>query len=242
MQPHDALQTLGTEQVGHVGLVVLEEVFGEGGGAFRVEEDVEIGFLVGVAVPIVCAEGTLLVVVEALLLVDLKLVGVVGQGDAGGLVQAGGQAVAFGLPLAGIYAPAACRAPLSSRTCGIDVDAQVEAIALAIMVAQPVDDATALAQFVRLRALNDVVGQVYEYGEARGLQLLLHAKAHLATKPILVKLLVGATIAAHVLAMGSAQNDDSSFHFYTGSFLNEKHIGGDVHDGRAPSTRDGYPQ
>lgn len=221
MQPHDAVHTLLAQQVGHVGLVVLEEVFGEGGCAFRVDEDVEVGFLVGVAVGMVCAEGSLLTVVEAVLLVCFKLVGVVGQGDAGGLVEAGGQAVAFGLSLAGIYAPAACCAPLPARTCGINVYAQVEAVVLAIMVAQAVDDAAALAQFFRLRALNEVVGQVDKDGEARCFQLFLDAEAYLAAKLIFVKLLVGATVAAHVLAMGCAQDDDSSVHFYMGSFLFE---------------------
>ena len=72
VQPHDAVQALLAQQVGHGGLVVLEEVFGEGGCAFRMDEDVEIGFLVGVVIGMVCAEGSLLTVVEAVLLVCIE--------------------------------------------------------------------------------------------------------------------------------------------------------------------------
>ena len=215
MQPHDALQTLGTDQVGHVGLVVLEEVFGEGGWAFRVDQDVESGLLVGVAVQVVCAEGSLLVVVEALPLVLLKLASVVGQGEAGGLIQAGGQAVGLRCSGTGIYAPSACRAPLLTRARSVDMDAQVEAVVLAKLVAQAVDDAATLAQLLRWCAQDDIVGQVDKHGKSRGLQLLLHAEAHFAAKLILVECSVGATVAAHVLAMGCAQDDDSSLlHFY----------------------------
>ena len=89
MKVNKGLLAFFAEEEVAVGVVVHEEVFGEDGGAVGVAEEVEGGFLVGVAVGVVGAEAH------------------AGEVGFGGVVEGGGEGIGTGGSGSCVGAPAA---------------------------------------------------------------------------------------------------------------------------------------
>jgi len=101
--------------------VVVEEIFGEGGCAEGVLEDVEVAFPVGIAVGVVFPEL------------------VAGEPECCGLVEAVGKAVSGGLATGGVAAPAPGGHPLTAVSGGVVVDGDEAYMAIAEFLAPGVD-------------------------------------------------------------------------------------------------------
>ena len=108
--------------------VVHEEVFGEDGGAAGVAEEVEGGFLVGVAVGVVGAEAH------------------AGKVGLGGGVEGGGEGIGPGVATGGVGAPAAGGEPAVAPAGGVAVDGDEEDVVFAQLAAPLVHAAAALGQ------------------------------------------------------------------------------------------------
>ena len=111
-----------------VGVVIHEEVFGEDGGADGVAEEVEGGFLVGVAVGVVGAEAH------------------AGEVGLGGVVEGGGEGIGTGGAGSGVGAPAAGGEPAVAVAGGVAVDGDEDDVLAAQLSAPLVHAAAALGQ------------------------------------------------------------------------------------------------
>ena len=109
-------------------VVVHEEVFGEDGGAVGVAEEVEGGFLVGVAVGVVGAEAH------------------AGEVGLGGVVEGGGEGIGTGGAGSGVGAPAAGGEPAVAVAGGVAVDGDEDDVLAAQLSAPLVYAAAALGQ------------------------------------------------------------------------------------------------
>ena len=128
MEVNKRLLAFFAEEEVTVLVVVHEEVFGEDGGAAGVAEEVEGGFLVGVAVGVVGAEA------------------VAGEVGPGGGVEGGGEGIGPGVSTGGVGAPAAGGEPAVAVAGGIAVDGDEDDV-LAVQLSAPlVHAAAALGQ------------------------------------------------------------------------------------------------
>ena len=109
-------------------IIVHEEVFGKDGGAGGVAEEVEVGFLVGIGVGVVCAEA------------------VAGEVGLGGGVEGGGEGIGPGVATGGVGAPAAGGEPAVATAGGVAVDGDEEDVVFAQLAAPLVHAAAALGQ------------------------------------------------------------------------------------------------
>ncbi len=124
----EGLLALRTQEEVTVLGVVHEEVFGEDGRAGGVAEEVEVGFLVGVAVGVVGAEA------------------VAGEVGLGGGVEGGGESIGPGVATGGVGAPAAGGEPAVATAGGVAVDGDEEDVVFAQLAAPLVHAAAALGQ------------------------------------------------------------------------------------------------
>ena len=139
MEVNKGLLAFFAEEEGTVLVVVHEEVFGEDGGAAGVAEEVEGGFLVGVAVGVVGAEAH------------------AGEVGLGGGVEGGGEGIGTGGAGSGVGAPAAGGEPAVAVAGGVAVDGDEEDVVFAQLAAPLVHAAAALGQ-------GDVVFLGYQEG------------------------------------------------------------------------------
>jgi len=128
MEVNKGLLAFFAEEEGTVGGVVHKEVFGEDGGAGGVAEEVEVGFLVGVAVGVVGAEA------------------LAGEVGLGGVVEGGGEGIGPGVATGGVGAPAAGGEPAVASAGGVAVDGDEEDVVFAQLAAPLVHAAAALGQ------------------------------------------------------------------------------------------------
>lgn len=128
MEVNKRLLAFFAEEEGAVFVVVHEEVFGEDGGAAGVAEEVEGGFLVGVAVGVVGAKA---------------LAREVGPG---GVVEGGGEGIGPGVSTGGVGAPAAGGEPAVATAGGVAVDGDEEDVVFAQLAAPLVHATAALGQ------------------------------------------------------------------------------------------------
>ena len=128
MEVNKGLLAFFAEEEVAVGVVVHEEVFGENSGADGVAEEVEGGFLVGVAVGVVGAEAH------------------AGEVGLGGVVEGGGEGIGTGGTGSGVGAPAAGGEPAVTVAGGVAVDGDEEDVVFAKLAAPLVHAAAALGQ------------------------------------------------------------------------------------------------
>ncbi len=128
MEVNKGLLAFFAEEEVTVLVVVHEEVFGEDGGADGVAEEVEGGFLVGVAVGVVGAEAH------------------AGEVGLGGGVEGGGEGIGPGVATGGVGAPAAGGEPAVASAGGVAVDGDEEDVVFAQLAAPLVHAAAALGQ------------------------------------------------------------------------------------------------
>ena len=128
MEVNKRLLAFFAEEEVAVLVVVHEEVFGEDGGAAGVAEEVEGGFLVGVAVGVVGAEAH------------------AGEVGLGGGVEGGGEGIGPGVATGGVGAPAAGGEPAVASAGGVAVDGDEEDVVFAQLAAPFVYAAAALGQ------------------------------------------------------------------------------------------------
>ena len=128
MEVNKGLTAFGAEEEGAVGGIVVEEVFGEDGGAEGVAEEVEAGFEVGVSVGVVGAEAHS------------------GEVGLGGGVEGGGEGIGPGASTGGVGAPAAGGEPAVASAGGVAVDGDEEDVVFAQLAAPLVHAAAALGQ------------------------------------------------------------------------------------------------
>jgi len=128
MEVNKGLLAFFAEEEGAVGGVVHEEVFGEDGGAGGVAEEVEVGFLVGVAVGVVGAQAH------------------AGEMGLGGVVEGGGEGIGRGGTTGGVGAPAAGGEPAVAVAGGVAVDGDEDDVLAAQLSAPLVYAAAALGQ------------------------------------------------------------------------------------------------
>ena len=128
MEVNKRLLAFFAEEEVAVLVVVHEEVFGEDGGADGVTEEVEGGFLVGVAVGVVGAEA------------------VAGEVGLGGGVEGGGEGIGIGGTGSGVGAPAAGGEPAVAPAGGVAVDGDEEDVVFPQLAAPLVHAAAALGQ------------------------------------------------------------------------------------------------
>lgn len=128
MEVNKRLLAFFAEEEVTVLVVVHEEVFGEDGGAAGVAEEVEGGFLVGVAVGVVGAEEH------------------AGEVGLGGGVEGGGEGIGPGVSTGGVGAPAAGGEPAVTVTGGVAVDGDEEDVVFAQLATPLVHAAAALGQ------------------------------------------------------------------------------------------------
>ncbi len=128
MEVNKRLLAFFAEEEVTVLVVVHEEVFGEDGGADGVAEEVEVGFLVGVAVGVVGAEAH------------------AGEVGLGGVVEGGGEGIGTGGAGSGVGAPAAGGEPAVAAAGGVAVDGDEEDVLAAQLAAPLVHAAAALGQ------------------------------------------------------------------------------------------------
>lgn len=125
---NEGLLAFGAQEEVAVFVVVHEEVFGEDGGADGVAQEVEGGFLVGVAVGVVGAEAH------------------AGEVGLGGGVEGDGEGIGPGASTGGVGAPAAGREPAVAGTGGVAVDGDEDDVLAAQLSAPFVYTAAALWQ------------------------------------------------------------------------------------------------
>ena len=89
-------------------------------------QDIEFGFKVGVSVGVVGSEA------------------LAGQMESGGIIQAGGQFVSFGVAVGGIGTPAGDIVPAVAHSGGVAVNGDEDNILLANGPAESIDTAAAL--------------------------------------------------------------------------------------------------
>ena len=128
MEVNKRLLAFFAEEEVTVLVVVHEEVFGEDGGAAGVAEEVEGGFLVGVAVGVVGAEMH------------------AGEMGLGGVVEGGGEGIGTGGAGSGVGAPAAGGEPAVAVAGGVAVDGDEDDVLAAHLAAPLVHAAAALGQ------------------------------------------------------------------------------------------------
>jgi len=128
MKVDEGLLTFLAQKEVAVLVVVHEEVFGEDGGADGVAEEVEGGFLVGVAVGVVGTEAH------------------AGEVGLGGVVEGGGEGISTGGTGSGVSAPAAGGEPAVATAGGVAVDGDEEDVVFAQLAAPLVHAAAALRQ------------------------------------------------------------------------------------------------
>ena len=128
MEVNKRLLAFFAEEEVTVLVVVHEEVFGEDGGAAGVAEEVEGGFLVGVAVGVVGAEAN------------------AGEVGLGGVVEGSGEGIGPGVSSGGVGAPAAGGEPAVATAGGVAVDGDEEDVLFAQLAAPLVHAAAALRQ------------------------------------------------------------------------------------------------
>ena len=128
MEVNKRLLAFFAEEEVTVLVVVHEEVFGEDGGAAGVAEEVEGGFLVGVAVGVVGAEAH------------------AGEVGLGGGVEGGGEGIGPGVATGGVGAPASGGEPAVATAGGVAVDGDEEDVVFAELAAPLVHAAAALGQ------------------------------------------------------------------------------------------------
>jgi hypothetical protein len=126
MEVNKGLLAFFAEEEVAVGVVVHKEVFGEDGGAVGMAEEVEGGFLVGVAVGVVGAEAH------------------AGEVGLGGVVEGGGEGIGTGGSGSGVGAPAAGGEPAVAVAGGVAVDGDEDDVLAAQLSAPLVHAAAAL--------------------------------------------------------------------------------------------------
>ena len=128
MEVNKGLLAFFAEEEVTVLVIVHEEVFGEDGGAAGMAEEVEGGFLVGVAVGEVGAETH------------------AGEVGLGGIVEGGGEGIGIGGTGGGVGAPAAGGEPAVAVAGGVAVDGDEDDVVFAQLSAPLVYAAAALGQ------------------------------------------------------------------------------------------------